>query len=732
MRNDLVSVLFAMVFTAFAVLQVANAGSLGYTGSVFSVVDQNQYQSVTMSVTSGGVPPYTYVYNILNAASAIVYSYTTPPITSATNTLTFRQIQGWGSGQFTANVMITSVNGNSVNPSAFYSVNSMLTESATPTISGTVFDSGQNILVSEQQASGGSPPYMYAFVAAPTGTGPVGRSGWISSNTYTFTTGVGPGNYEVDVYVQDGASNPANATSPNSPVFTINLPLATPAAPSISSTSVTLGQPVTVSTPVSTTGTGPYTYNFIVAYWSNAVVVSSISSSSNSYTYTPAIAGTYIAQVSITDSSPSPQSVTSAYSSSFTSGSTITTNTPLSVSTPTVNVSVLDIGQPVIIAVPTVSTGIGPWTYNFIILNQANSVIVTSSGSQAGNSYVYYPSTPGIFESSVIVQDSTNAIVTSGYSSSFTANNKLNTPTGPYPSSNAIVQGGTIIVSTVETGGTAPYTYTFTLVNASSITAVQNSVVYNGNYTAFTISTNGTYRVIVSVKDSASNPQIVRSYYSNTITVGGTHTTSTTTTTIPPATTTYSTTVKASTGAPGSVIFTDSNTILQIFTSATTQETFNVIITNITSTPPAQLTGFKPLVVLNVNVTQYAGVTVNITTTLPCSTDFTKIAPYIYNSISSSWQPITTVLIDPSTCSVTSTIPVDPVYAIFESVPPPTTSTTTSIATTSSSTTTSIPASTGSSNNSNTIIEAIVAIVVIVGIIYYALKMRKKRTFPYK
>ncbi len=118
------------------------------------------------------------------------------------------------------------------------------------------------------------------------------------------------------------------------------------------------------------------------------------------------------------------------------------------------------------------------------------------------------------------------------------------------------------------------------------------------------------------------------------------------------------------------------------------------------------------------------GTTLTVTVRYPCNLPSSSIAPYIY--INGAWTAITPFTVNSSACTVTFSVPGDPVVGVFQ-IPAARTTTVlpTTIATTIAPTTIVTPPVTPPSNA--TLYAAIVIIIVIVIIIAVWLYLRTRR-----
>ena len=174
-------------------------------------------------------------------------------------------------------------------------------------------------------------------------------------------------------------------------------------------------------------GTSPYNYNIRVWNQSGVLVFSSnspyTSATSNSVNFVQQAGwrpGIFTANIYVTDSATA--NVIASNSLTYKVGITSATLT----STPTLP-ALLDLGQSITFNA-LVYNGVGPYTYNFFIVNTATNAIFasqSSTNSLTTNSFVWnVPSSaaPGTYEANVVVTDSEPVTVNSVYISTITVN----------------------------------------------------------------------------------------------------------------------------------------------------------------------------------------------------------------------------------------------------------------------------------------------------------------------
>jgi len=231
----------------------------------------------------------------------------------------------------------------------------------------------------------------------------------------------------------------------------------------------------------------------------------------------------------------------STASGSLYSGNAITiTFKPFSVSISPPSNAVVDAGQYETFTA-TVYNGISPYTYNILVVNSITPSVIAHNNLVSGSSattltYTFQTTSADVSnspeEANVVVTDSFPATVNSVYSSTFTINPAMTTPSISPTSPATYSPGSTVTFSTSFTGGTPPYTYNWLVVNSITGALLANAL-YTGvsatsNSFAWTIPSADIGNTVVAnviVTDSASTPVTVNSTKSAVITISSTKTT---------------------------------------------------------------------------------------------------------------------------------------------------------------------------------------------------------------
>ncbi|MDE1871386.1 MAG: YncE family protein [Candidatus Micrarchaeota archaeon] len=175
--------------------------------------------------------------------------------------------------------------------------------------------------------------------------------------------------------------------------------------------------------------------------------------------------------------------------------------------------------------------------------------------------------------------------------------------------------------------------------------------------------------------------------------------------------------------SPLYINFTSSGLLLQVRSGSSSNFSANIMITNVTNSSSLPvLAGKERLLALNISVAPPENVTLNLTVKYNCSIGSSYIAPYIVSN--SIWEPINSFTVDSSACSMSFSLPADPVVALYSSQHANTTTIAATTASSLPSTTTIRQAPQRGSGHD--IAYAAIAVVIILLVLIYAYSRRRK------
>ncbi|MCL4379236.1 MAG: hypothetical protein M1160_00145 [Candidatus Marsarchaeota archaeon] len=585
-----------------------------------------------------------------------------------------------GNTAFTVDPALTGVSLTVSNPK----VDVGQTETITYTWSGGTPDYSGNIIVSNAVAT----------IANVLFTGVSG-----TSNTLSFTVPTGAtGSYAVTANVFDSASTTVSNTLSNT--LTANsVPTATVLTPATNT--LDIGQNVIISTVLSG-GTGPFTANLV--YQNNGVVADSVTgiiAGGAVVKFTPTYTGVFTFNLVVTDTG-----TTTPYIFNAPGDSVINVNNALTGVSLTVSNSIVDVGQHETIAY-TWSGGTPNYSGNIIVSNSvatiANVLFTGVSGTSNTLSFTVPTGATGSYTVTANVFDSASTTVSNTLTNTLVANaipTLIITPNTTTP-----VYGSSVKFTIEVLNGSGPTTVTLYNVTTSTRRSMGSVIVANSGATNTIIvspAAISTFSFRANATDSAnyvfnSTVSTITSHGSGSggggagggLPVG---TTVITTTTVSPATTTI---VPITTTVPGTAV----------------------------SSPPAPPKNYT-IVGTSYNITP-SNQSRTITLPYNCSLPASRLAPYIY--INGTWSKIASFTVNAAACTITFTVPPDPIVAIMESPAPavPTTTAPPSVVTTVAPTTVVSPPVTPPSNAA-LLYAVIVIIIAVIIIVVVGLYLRRR------
>jgi len=383
--------------------------------------------------------------------------------------------------------------------------------------------------------TGGSPPYSYQWYwsSSPGTCGPADAlgSGPTQSTGAEITI---PATYYYCVVVTDSASN--NSTSLPDAVSASSM-LTAPSPPTVSATTLNVDQGLTVTGVIPSTGTPPYSWQWLVSTNGGIGVdatqcsVDHGSGAGAGDTKTCNIVGgtlivgdSYAFDLQVTDSAQTPETTTSSTSP------TVTVHSALSAGSPTPTAPIVDSGQSITLTANP-SGGTMPYGYQWYSGTTANdcmglgspisgATISTFSASPSTTTYYCYAITDSATDSGTSTADQV------------TANSALTAPAPPTTSATILdLDQGLIVAGTIPSSGTPSYSWQWLVSTngGAAVDATQCSVDHGSgaspgvtkscNIAGGLLTVGDTYQFELQVTDGASAPETGTSSTSPTVTV---------------------------------------------------------------------------------------------------------------------------------------------------------------------------------------------------------------------
>ena len=422
-------------------------------------------QSVTFTAAaSGGTAPYTFSWSFGDGTNG----------NGATTAHTYLK-----AGSYT--VSLTTKDSGTPQQTATAQQSLTVTNPPPPTLTASFSYSpsspqkGQQVTFTAS-ASGGTPAYVFSWNFGDNSTG----TGASVTHIYTST-----GTFVVTLTATDSGSPRQTATSQQTVTVTNSPPSPLTASFTYSPTSPQTGQQITFSASVNG-GTPPYSIN-----WNFG---DGLTGAGTTVRHAYSTAGTFSIVLTVKDASVAQQSTTSQHSVTVTNPPTLTTSFTYDPSSPQVSQQIT--------FTASASGGTAPFTYNWTFGDGS-----ATTGSIVTHTY----SSAGTFSVVLTVKDSGSPQQTASSQQSVTVSSPAPSPlTSNFdysPSSPNVGQTVSFIAST--TGGTQPYSYSWTLGDGSTATGPNVSHAY---------SAAGTFTVVLTGKDSSSPQQTAASQKSLIVT----------------------------------------------------------------------------------------------------------------------------------------------------------------------------------------------------------------------
>ena len=356
-------------------------------------------------------------------------------------------------------------------------------------VSPPAIDSGQSsTLTTTTSLSGGTSPYTCQWLEEAPGAssysnlGSSFTTGCTTSGLPTISTGVlsatGSWHFELQVSDSGGATKTSNAVT-----VTVNAALA---APTVSASTGTLdqGQSSSLTSTAVTTGTSPYTYQWLEeapGATSYSSIPGATSSSYSFSTSTSTATGNWLFELQVTDSG-SPAEV-------VTSNSVTVTVYSLPTVTASANPSTIDSGQTSALSA-SASGGSGGYTYAWYSGSSCTGTVVGTSSSYTTPTLTNPPSTDTYC---VQVKDSLGSIASTTVTVNVNAVFSVTASANP----STIHSGSTSQLTATASGGSGGYTYAW---YSGSCPPTGSSLSSANPYTTPALTSTTTY--CVQAKDS--------------------------------------------------------------------------------------------------------------------------------------------------------------------------------------------------------------------------------------
>ncbi len=443
-----------------------------------------------------------------------------------------------------------------------------LTAPAKPTVSTTVLDANQALTVTGTIPTTGAPTYSWAWQVSAGGeafgaatqclinSGSGALAAAIETCSVPANTLTGGSTYAFELQVTDSAYSAETQTSVPSNTVTVGSTLAAPGTPSVSATSLDRNQALTVTGSIPTTGTAPYTWEWLASVGGGAYVAATVCSvdggsgassgatelcsvSANTLT----VGDTYAFELNVTDSASTPENTISPSSQPVTVSSALTAP-----GTPSVSVSALDANQVLTVTYSLPSSGTAPYAWVWLVsdggayVDATQCTVASGSGASAGaletcsiGANLLAAGNTYTFELEVTDSASSPEVATSGPSASVAVASALTAPTKPSLSATALdVDQALTVTSTLATTGTSTYSWQWLVsVEGSSYGDASQCAVESGSgasggatetcsVSSGMLSVGSTYVFELVVTDSATVAETATSPVSSTVNVAST------------------------------------------------------------------------------------------------------------------------------------------------------------------------------------------------------------------
>ena len=314
-------------------------------------VDQGQTSSLTSTALTTGTSPYTYQW------FAKTPSGTYAKVGTSSASYSFVTTSSTTNGTWSFILQVTDSTSAAVNTTAAsVTVDSALV-APTVTPAPVTVNQGQTSALTSSTVTTGSGGYTYQWFAKAPGAGSYSLISGATSLSYSFltTTSTAAGSWGFMLQVNDSTSAAVNTTAAS---VTVDSALVAPTA-SAGSSAVDQGQTSVLTSAAVSSGTGPYTYQWLEKAPGGAYVdVGSNSRSFNFNTTGSTATGVWSFELQVTDSASPAMTVTS-------SPVNVTVDSALVAPTVTAAHAKVDQGQTSVLSSSAVTTGSGGYTYQW-------------------------------------------------------------------------------------------------------------------------------------------------------------------------------------------------------------------------------------------------------------------------------------------------------------------------------------------------------------------------------
>ena len=486
--------------------------------------------------------------------------------------------------------------------------------------------------------SGGVAPYTYTFqVYNSTGLAyqyTAQNSSQTQPYTFELTNITGAGPYSADVHVTDSESIPQSVGS-QTYVF---LAYPSPTLSISGTTAADVGQTITLGATLNNLGPGINTYQ-----WYNGTNTIP-GATSLSYTATAGAAGTFDYSIIVFNSE--------GVQWSTNRNVTIADQPELDIT----GTNMTDVGQIVTLSATITAHGAGGTTIRWYNDTSGTGIYTSQSAS------TFTASLPaGKYKYYALINDSNGG---TGMSNIFAVTVSALPEIKVAVSGTRVATGETVQFSNSTYGGVAPYTYSFT------VSPGIDGVDYIINGSAMTFYTPGSYNITESVTDNLGNTATAPINITvATVTVPTTIITSPAQNSTRPVpiyvnstSTSFSGSYVIAHGAPLLLNLSALDSMMEVSSNSSAASNVSVRVSKYVGIIPPN-PGFSLIQALNITATPGKNLKVTGIEPYPCNTNVSTLA--LYTIRNNTLAPVTNSSLDASACTVTFTVPADPIVLFY-------------------------------------------------------------------